>query len=96
MTTKFSPGQIVATPGALDALRASGQVPGDFLARHLAADWGDLGADDKFLNQLALEDGSRLFSAYHTILGTKLYIITEAEDDSGQRAATTLCLPEEY
>jgi hypothetical protein len=96
MTGKFHPGQIVATPGALGALKESGQQPADFLARHLAGDWGDLDAEDKSLNDLALKDGSRLFSAYHTKLGTKVYVITEAQDDDGNRAATTLLTPDEY
>jgi hypothetical protein len=41
---KFSLGQTVATPGALDALSAVGQTPIDPLRRHIAGDWGDLGA----------------------------------------------------
>lgn len=40
---KFSLGQTVATPGALDALSAAGQTPMDLLRRHIAGDWGDLG-----------------------------------------------------
>lgn len=96
MSTKFQPGQLLATPGALETLRKSGQSPQDFLSRHLAGDWGDLGAEDKALNDTALQDGTRLFSAYHTKLGTKIYVITEAEDDNGKRAATTLLLPDEY
>jgi hypothetical protein len=43
-----------------------------------------------------LIDGSRLLSAYRTALGEKLWIITEAVDDSGNRAATTILLPSEY
>ena len=38
---KFSLGQIVATPGALEAIRDSGESPADFLARHVSGDWGD-------------------------------------------------------
>ena len=89
-------GQIVATPAALEAIEASGQSPADFLRRHANRDWGDLGDEDKRLNDEAIQDGSRILSAYHTSDGAKLWIITEAEDDSGQRAATTILLPEEY
>ena len=32
---KFHPGQVVATPGALEAIRASGQSPEVFLGAHL-------------------------------------------------------------
>jgi hypothetical protein len=38
----FELGQIVATPGALAALRKSGQQPGEFLTRHVSREWGDL------------------------------------------------------
>ncbi len=94
---KFVMGQIVATPGALEALEKSGQSPAEFLQRHARSDWGqDLCDEDKQLNNDALRDGSRLLSAYRLTSGIKLWIITEAEDDHGQRAATTLLLPEEY
>ena len=89
-------GQIVATPAALEAIEASGQSSADFLRRHASKDWGDLDDDDRRLNDEAINDGSRILSAYHTSDGTKIWIITEAEDDSGQRAATTILLPEEY
>ena len=36
---KFEPGQIVATPGALEAFRASGDDPLAYLVRHIAGDW---------------------------------------------------------
>ena len=95
---RFPLGQIVATPGALDALNESGQSPALFLARHAEADWGEeLCAEDRQLNDQALIDGSRILSAYRTSKdGTKIWIITEAADDNGQRAATTILLPEEY
>jgi len=45
---------------------------------------------------VALQDGSRILSAYHTSTGQKIWIITEATDDRGQRSATTILLPDEY
>jgi hypothetical protein len=96
MTGNFQLGQIVATPGALEALQESGQTPQEFLSRHLAGDWGDLDVEDKSLNDLALEDGSRLLSAYRTAKGEKIWIITEAVGDDGRREATTFLLPDEY
>ena len=48
------------------------------------------------MNDQALEDGSRLLSSYRTTKGDKIWIITEAVDDDGRRAATTLLLPDEY
>jgi hypothetical protein len=62
-STKFSLGQTVATLGALEALEVSGQTPDDFLARHVAGDWGELSADDWKLNEDALNNGSRILSA---------------------------------
>lgn len=94
---KFHPGKIVATPGALEALRASGQSPEIFLAAHLEGYWGgDLCEEDRLLNDEALIDGSRLLSAYRTLRGERLWIITEVVGDDGRRASTCLLLPDEY
>ncbi len=93
---KFPLGQIVATPGAIEALEQSGESLSKFLALHVRGDWGDLSDDDKRLNDEALNDGSRILSAYHTSKGTKIWIITEATDDEGNRPATTILLPDEY
>lgn len=96
-TPLFDLGQVVATPGALEALAASGQAASLFLAQHASGKWGDeLCQDDKDLNDAALVDGSRLLSCYRTALGTRLYLISEAQDDDGHRAATTILLPDEY
>jgi hypothetical protein len=93
---KFSLGQIVSTTGAVEALREAAQSASAFLQRHVQGDWGDLCEEDREANDQALLDGSRLLSAYRTSLGEKLWVITEAVDDSGKRAATTLLLPSEY
>ncbi len=96
MKPKFNTGHVLATPGALEALADSGQNPGDFLSRHVKGDWGEVCDEDKGSNDQSLVDGSRLLSAYRTLNGTKLWIITEAADDRGHRAATTILLPSEY
>jgi hypothetical protein len=96
LAPKFSLGQVVATPGALEAMQASGQTPDFFLGQHVSGNWGIVDEEDWALNDQALKDGSRLLSAYRTLRGVKLYVITEAADDNGQRAVTTLLLPEEY
>ena len=93
---EFSLGQVLATPGALEAIEQSGQVPAEFLDRHAQGNWGEVGDEDAQANNQALIDGSRLLSVYRTAKGIKLWIITEAADDSNQRAATTILLPEEY
>ena len=53
-------------------------------------------AQSPWLNKQSIEDGSRILSSFKTVKEVKIWIITEAEDDSGQRAATTILLPEEY
>ena len=56
----------------------------------------DADGDGK-LNDQAIQDGSRILSAYLLPDETKLWIITDAAvDDQGNRQATTLLLPEEY
>ncbi len=87
----FSLGQIVATPGALEALKRANQTPATFLDRHVTGDWGELGDEDKQANERALRAGLRILSAYTTSDGVKLWIITEAD-----RSATTMLLPSEY
>jgi hypothetical protein len=89
----FTAGQIVATPGALDAFARNITGPGYFhlLARHLSGDWGDVCSDDAQANEEALRDGYRLLSSYRLADGTRVWFITEAD-----RSATTALLPEEY
>ncbi len=67
-TKKFSLGRIVATPAALEALHNAGQQPGDFLARHVTGDWGDLDDEDRNLNNAALIDGSRILGGFRVDL----------------------------
>jgi hypothetical protein len=93
---EFSLGQLLATPGALEAIDQAGQVVAEFLDRHAHGDWGELCDEDAQANCQALTDGSRLLSVYRTSKGTKIWIITEAADEANQRAATTILLPEEY
>ena len=87
----FELGQIVATPGALAALKKAGQQPGEFLTRHVHREWGDVPDEDRKENPYSLEHGFRLLSSYRTNAGDKLWIITESD-----RTVTTLLLPEEY
>ena len=83
MKPRFALGQVVATPGALAAIEKSGQQPGDFLARHVSGDWGDVDAHDRKENQLSLEQGFRLMSVYTlSITGVKIWVITEADRSS--------------
>ena len=88
---RFTLGQLVATPGAIKELQEAEQNPFELLARHVTGDWGDLSEDDRKENELSVENGFRILSAYHLRSGVKLWVITEAD-----RSATTLLLPSEY
>jgi len=91
MTPKFPLGKVVATPGALEALQRAGQSMDFFLAKHVNGDWGEVtGADDK-ANMVALREGGRLLSAYSTLKGEKIWVITEYD-----RSTTTILVPDEY
>jgi hypothetical protein len=82
----FSLGRVLATPGALG-------VTEDFeplLRRHASCDWGLVCDADRDANDLAVESGERLLSAYE-VDGERLWVITEAD-----RSVTTVLLPEEY
>lgn len=93
---RFAPGQIVATPGALEVIEVSGQSPHGFLSRHLRLEQGDLCDDDHALNAEAVNEGSRILSSFKTTKGERIWVITEAADGDGQRDATTILRPEEY
>jgi len=88
---KFPLGQSVATPAALKAIEEAGQTPAFFLDKHVRGEWGEVCNGDKQLNDQALVDGSRILSAYRTLLNARVWVITEAD-----RSATTILLPEEY
>ena len=95
-TNKFPLGKIVATPAAIEALKNAGTNARDLLARHSRGDWGDLNQEDKDANDASLIDGSRLLSAYRLSSGEKVWLITEAVDDNGNRECSTFLMPEEY
>ena len=88
---RFPLGKFLVTPGALKAIRDTGQFAIDYLARHARGDWGDVCAEDWEANDIALIDGTRLLSAYNLTSGVKIWIITEAD-----RSSTCVLLPEDY
>jgi hypothetical protein len=91
MEARFQLGSKFITPGAIEALNIAGQDGIEFLFRHQSGDWGDLSDDDKQENEFSVDKQLRIFSAYHTAKGEKLWVITEAD-----RSATTILLPSEY
>jgi len=97
----FELGSTYATPGALAAVNDPADlIP--YLRRHHHGDWIDTGTDadegemsDAELNDMAIIDGSRIFTVAH-IAGEKIYIITEAKGDDGRRASTCIMRADEY
>jgi hypothetical protein len=83
------------TPGISTLVEQHDLPVAEYLCRHQSGDWGDLDHEDKQANDQALEEGTRIFSAYHfqpsADLRIELWVITEAD-----RSSTTILLPEEY
>jgi hypothetical protein len=88
---KFPLGNVVATPGAIEAMNESGQTADFFLDQHAAGNWGTIDAEDWQSNDQALVEGTRLLSAYSTLKGVKIWIITEAD-----RSSSCILLPQDY
>lgn len=87
----FSLGNVYSTTGALAALEEAHADGFSLLARHVTGDWAEMCKEDQQANHQAVEEGSRVFSAYHLSTGVKVWVITEAD-----RSSTSLLLPEEY
>ncbi len=86
---RFPLGQLVITSHADRVLVAE-----DYhrcLQRHVTGDWGEVCDEDREENELSVNEGFRILSAYKDRLGTKFWIITEAD-----RSLTTVLLPEDY
>jgi hypothetical protein len=88
VVVRFPLGQLVITANA--SLRLATEEVLTALRRHASGDWGDLCPEDTLANDIALEQGGRLFSAYGQDTA-RFWIITESD-----RAATTVLLPEDY
>jgi hypothetical protein len=87
----FPLGQMYATPGAIEALSEAGQGAAEFINRHQRGDWSEMCEEDRRENEFSIDKRLRIFSAYHTSKGDKLWVITEAD-----RSVTTILLPSEY
>jgi len=61
------------------------------LRRHHNGDWGDVCAEDREANEMALQLGGRLHSVYHDRKDVKFWIVSEAD-----RNTTTVFLPTDY
>ena len=87
-TARFPLGQLAITSNA--SLRLTTEEVLTALQRHARGDWGDLCPEDTLANDMAVELGGRLLSAYghgeH-----RFWLITEAD-----YSFTTVLLPEDY
>ena len=90
-TRRFSLGQLFITQGASEALEESGQSAQEFINRHSRLERGELCEEDHKENLFSLNKALRIFSAFKTANGVKIWIVTEAD-----RSATTALLPSEY
>ncbi|MBD0369783.1 MAG: hypothetical protein ICV60_02940 [Pyrinomonadaceae bacterium] len=79
------------TQGAIEALEEAGQSPDEFISRHVRLEQGELCDADHKENLFSVDKPLRIFSAFKTTQGVKLWIITESD-----RSATTILLPSEY
>ena len=88
---RFPLGRLFMTPGAIEALENAGQSAQEFISRHARLEQGELSNEDHRENLFSVDKRLRIFSAFKTANGVKLWVITEAD-----RSATTILLPEEY
>lgn len=86
----FSLGQVVATPQCLELLEKHGKTPSEFIQRHVSGDWGEVDQEDWQANDLAVQDGSRILSAYE-VGDERVWCITEWD-----RSVTTLLISWQY
>lgn len=89
--TMFPLGIVTISPGALEVLQQADISPESLLQRHVLGDWGDdLTDSDRKTNELAVDMGGRILSAYKFPGGTTVWVTTEPD-----RSATTILLPSE-
>ena len=86
---KFRLGHIVVAPNALESITQDDILTG--ISRHQSGDWGDVTAEDRRANDLALVQRTRILSVYHAANGTQFWLITEAD-----RSSSCVLLPEDY
>lgn len=91
---KFKLGQTVMTQGIAAAMKESSKFEREVreaFNRYVSGDWGDLGWEDREMNDLAvIRKNDRIFAKYETSVDP-IYIITEWD-----RSATTVLFTYEY
>ena len=88
---RFPLGRLFLTQGAVASLDEAGQSPQEFINRHSQLEQGELCDEDHKENLFSVDKELRIFSAFKTSQGVKLWLITEAD-----RSSTMILLPEEY
>jgi len=91
MGALFPFGAINVSDGVARLLGETRADVATYFRRHLTGDWGVLEAEERALNDRAVNTGGRIHSAYDLPGGQRICIITEAD-----RSVTTIFLPEEY
>ena len=93
--TLFDVGVVRVTPRAalvLEGSPDSAEWEGfELLRRHTSGDWGEVTKESARENDLSAREGFRVFSAYTSRGGHKVWIITHAD-----RRSTIMLLSEEY
>src|SRR5437667_5953140 len=87
----FQPGRLVLSAGVID-LALQGKLDAiEYFKRHLLGDWGNVRLDLGVMNELALQNKGRLFSAYKVGPKVTLFVVTHLG-----RSVTVLLLPEAH
>lgn len=95
----FNLGKVVCTVTVNNAMMENKQFAREILSAmesYCNKDWGDLDAEDKQINDDALNypEDLYLLAAYKTCKGT-IYIITNRISETAGDNATTICFPSE-
>lgn len=95
----FNLGKVVCTATVNNEMMENKQFAREILSameRYCNKDWGDLDAEDKQINDDALNypEDLYLLAAYKTCKG-KIYIITNRISEMAGDNATTICFPDE-
>ena len=85
---QFEIGQTYATPAAAEFL--TNDEAATLLQFHTHGYWDEMDSDDISENEISVEKGFRVLSAY-TVRSRKIWIITEAN-----RSCTTFLFPSDY
>lgn len=87
----FQLGEVVATPGAVEAMQSLNVSPQQLLQLHVNGNWGSVDPEDAKANDFAVKHSERILSSYRIGEHTRIWVITEWD-----RSVTTLLLPSEY